>query len=283
MGESKITRRGGVVAEPIGPFTDTSGSPGNTEPILDFNGNLMADETLGIAYYGTVSHTDLYTSDELASEIGLTTGTSINNQEVWYKYYWNNGIHFFRGPARIVSWNDIWSRGAVYGTGTPTSRKGFTPTNFNGPNLTGIDQDREVIKNNVTYIVRLMEGTIQEPYTRFATTNVHGSEFNLILGNLHVATNSGEYSTSPTDGISYVNWNTGNFNNDDFVGWKTLLNDEDFFRANERFVQEREETRPERAVYRSNPDLMEVAGARVTDATNWVPVLTVKALGFTYE
>jgi hypothetical protein len=286
MAEGFITRRGTPVVEPPGPFIDTSGSPGNTEPILDLDGNLMADEDKGIAYYGTVSHTDLFTGEQLASEIGLTNGSSINNEEVWHKYYWNGGIHFWRKPCRNNStWNDIWSRNAVFGTGTSTSRKGFTPANFNGPNLTGINQNREVIKNNITYAVRLLEGSSDDPSS--LESGLHGSEFNLILMNLHAATNSGSYSDSPTDGVSYANWtHTANFTNDDFVGWKTDLGDSDFLLNGTQWQQEGIDGFPERRLNRAR-NVLSAAGELNADSRSaarvWAPVLTVKAEGFSYE
>ena len=277
------------VVEP-NPFLDTSGSPGATLPINDLDGNPMIDETKGIAYYGTVSHTDLYTSDQLASAVGVTAGTSMDNQEVWHKYYWNGGIHFWRKPIRhSVSWNDIWSEGAVFGTGTDTSRKGFTPTNFNGPNLTGIDQDAEVTKNGVTYAVRLMEGGNVDPAVR-DTPDMHNSEFTLILMNLHAATNSGSYSDSPTDGVSYLNWtDTANFTNDDFVGWKTNFGDSDFTvtgNGRAKWQQEtitgQEESRLRRGSDRFSRAVPVVATSDPL-LIGWAPVLTVKHSSFTYE
>lgn len=205
---------------PFAIFTDTSGSAGSATPINDLNGILMADLDKGIAYYGTVSHTDLFTGDELSSLIGLTAGQPRNNEKVWHKYYWNGGIHFWRLQTRSqVSWNNIASVGAVYGTGTTISRKGFSGT--------GTVQNKEVTKNGVTYLVRSMEGSTEDP-TGLGTP-YHSSEFNLILMNLHAATNSGGYSDSPTDGVTYANWSaTANFTNNDFVGWKTNLGDNDF-------------------------------------------------------
>ena len=276
-------------------FIDTSGSPGATFPINDLDGNIMADLDKGIAYYGTVSHTDLYTADVLASTVGVTQGigssdSNIHDEAVWHKYYWNNGIHFWRKPIRrSTSWNAIWEEGAVFGTGTDISRKGYKPTDFQGPNLTGIAQDATITKNGVTYAVRLMEGSTTEP-TSNGGSALHGSEFNLILMNLHAATNSGSYSDSPTDGVSYANWtDTANYINDDFVGWKTNLGDSDFTVTGDgrfKWQQETSSTRPERRLLRGGDHLsgaFPFIATRVATNIGWAPVLTVKHSSFTYE
>ena len=260
-------------------FIDTSGSPGSPIPIEDLDGNLMFDEAKGIAYYGTVSHTDLYTSDELASEVGVTQGNSLFNQEVWHKYYWNGGIHFFRKQIRNnISWNSIAAEGAVYGTGTTTSRKGHSGTTVN--------QNAEVTKNGVTYAVRLMEGANVDP-GNLTGSNFHNSEFSLILMNLHAATNSGEYSNSPTDGVTYNNWLEPQFyTNNDFVGWKTNFGDSDFGVGQTGQAKWQQEAiggnRLSRTFNRMDA-ILENNGSLVASDRCWSPVLTVKHSSFTYE
>ena len=261
---------------PFAQFTDTSGSPGATTPINDLDGNIMADLDKGIAYYGTVSHTDLYTSDQLASAVGVTQGISMDNQEVWHKYYWNGGIHFWRKPVRhSVSWNAIRDEGAIYGTGTTTSRKGNSGV---GSNV----QDSEVTKNGVTYAVRLMEGSSVDP-TEIGGSDLHNSEFNLILMNLHAATNSGSYSNSPTDGVSYANWtDTTNYTNDDFVGWKTNLGDGDFTVLGDGNAKWQQELGPgtfggpTRRGHNRLSFFEEQNAAQSGTSSGWAPVLTVK-------
>jgi hypothetical protein len=257
----------------------------------------MANLDKGIAYYGTVSHTDLFTGDELASEIGLTAGFSTNNQSIWHKYYWNNGIHFFRKSARgDTTYNSIWSRGAVFGTGTNTSRKGYTPTVFQSNNsLSSINQDAEVTKNGITYAVRLFETASVEPASfSSGSTDFYGSEFALILMNLHAATNSGSYSTSPTDGVSYNNWETDFISNNDFVGWKTNLNDAVFSVGNGvsgrgKWTQETLLGSLDKRVRMGDFSSNNLAQFRFVNSNSgdghagWFPVLTVKAPGFTYE
>lgn len=287
---------------PFTIFTDTSGSPGSATPINDLDGNIMADLDKGIAYYGTVNHNDLFTADELSSAVGITGGTGssdadIEEQSLWHKYYWNGGIHFWRKPIRhSVSWLDIAAEGAVYGTGTITSRKGESGTNVN--------QDKEVTKNGITYVVRLMEGSSVDPSDGgFSNpSQLHGSEFNLILMNLHAATNSGEYSDSPTNGVTYENWGPVNvdltFTNNDFVGWKTNLGDNDFqvtgetseFSGSnngrikwmqESFVNDNMDRLVRGYGNMSYSDIKRFFFA--VEDFGWAPVLTVKHSSFTYE
>ena len=265
--------------EPIELFRDTSGSPGPELPINDLDGNPMFDVDKGVAYYGTVSHTDLFTGDQIASEIGLTVGVSKDNQSVWHKYYWNGGIHFWRKTAKnSISWDSIRNIGAIYGTGTTTSRKGNS-------NVGSVTQNKEVVKNNNTYIVRLMEGSSVDP-TEGTGNNLHNSEFNLILMNLHAATNSGLYSPSPTDGVTYSNWSdTANFTNDDFVGWKTSFGDEDFTTNDlgESKWQQESSSSGTSALRRGQGRLSAstVFGSSDTrDFIGWAPVLTVKHPSF---
>lgn len=279
--------------DPFSVFIDPSGSPGPSYPINDLNGNIMANLEKGIAYYGTVSHSELFTADELTSEIGLTSGNSssnaaIGNEEVWHKYYWNNGIHFWRKPVRSnVRWSDVNGVGAVYGTGTITSRKRELENVF--PNhISERVHDAEVSKNGVTYAVRMMESAIVDPAPQIS--DLHGSEHNLILLNLHVATNSGEYSDSPTDGLTYTNWaQTTAFTNNDFVGWVTNL-DDTFFRAPNnatlRFLRQ-EWVASNNILWRSSSNLA-IRNTSAWNRTNFSqesfdPVLTVKHPNFTYE
>ena len=281
----------GFEPNPFAIFTDTSGSPGSATPINDLDGNLMADLDKGIAYYGTVSHTDLYTSDELASEVGITEGTgssdaSIDNEVVWHKYYWNGGIHFYRKPVRNnVSWNSIAAEGAVYGTGTTTSRKGHSGTN--------VSQNAELTKNGVTYAVRLMEGSTLDP-TDDVFSNpspLHGSEYNLILLNLHAATNSGSYSNSPTDGVSYNNWegfgSENNYTNEDFVGWKTNFGDNDLNNFGSSHWQQEAITGNTGSrllrIFMHFADAYYESSSLNLGNVFWAPVLTVKHSSFTYE
>ena len=280
--------------DPFAGFIDTSGSPGATFPINDLDGNIMVDLDKGVAYYGTISHTDLFTADELSAAVGVTAGTgssdaNIDEEAVWHKYYWEGGIHFWRKLIRrSINWNALWEKGAVFGTGTDTSRKGYTPDNFNLPDntpLQGIAQDATVTKNGVTYAVRLMEGSSVDT-TDTIGSPLHGSEFNLILMNLHKTTNSGAYVHN---GIDEEWTDTANFTNDDFFGWVTNFGDDDFTvlgNGRWKWQQETSSTLPERRLRRGSDRFSNASSSLATsavEANGWAPVLTVKAPGFIYE
>lgn len=309
MGESKIVRRGGSGGETLIPeqFIDTSGSAGSAFPYF-------WDESKGIAFYGLVSASDLFTSTELSNELNVTSGTVMENEALWHKYYWNGGIHFWRKPVRhSISWDALDKEGhAIYGTGTTTSRKGVNNTTESG-DVQGVtqNQDAEVVKNNITYIVRLMEGSSADPVDinqitsgsfsgRFENPLLKNSEFNLIMMNLHVATNPGFYdgsstfgSTSTTDGITYKNWSySDNWDNNEFIGLKTNYDDSDFIVSGLGMAKWFQET-----VYQNNRfaraigDSLDMATSGNYQNTGinygaggntsgWLPVLTVKDSSF---
>jgi hypothetical protein len=282
---------------PPDPFFDISGSPGPQLPINDLNGNPMRDEDKGIAYYGTVPHTDLFTSTELSTITGISAGVMVNDQQVWHKYWWNGGIHFWRNPVRrTLLWPSIANAGAALGTGTTISRKGFG-------NRTTVNQTAETTKNNVNYIIRLMEHYSTEPVNFNAGDGVlttptqnFNSEYSLILMNLHASTNSGLYAgattvagTSTTDGVTYANWSdTLNYVNNDFVGWKTNFGDTDLgsggVAGHWKWSQEQTNTsvsRPQRGVGRmSSSSVISDGGASGSAIIGWSPVLTVKHPSF---
>lgn len=225
-------------------FFDVSGSPGNSLP-------LFSDVSRGIAYYGAVSHTELWTANEFVSAVGFDTGGLPNvasNEQPWHKYYWNGGIHFWRMPVRSnAQFFVIWNNGAVFGTGTNISRKGTGPKSGTGF-VSSTAQNKQISKNGITYKVRLMEGAVSDPTSR--GSNLHGSEWNLIMGNLHRSTNTGshvynsEIYSTPLGNRGDGDWNiftSDSYNNNDFVGWNTTLTDYDFgafFPGNSPMMQE---------------------------------------------
>lgn len=275
-------------------FVDTSGSPGSPIPIADLDGNLMYSVEKGIAYYGTVSHTDLYTSTELSNLLNLTNGNICFNEDIWHKYYWNGGIHFWRRPIKeSLNWNSIWSVGAVLGTGTTTSRRGYTVFDFNGPALSNINQDAEVSKNQVNYVVRLVEAFNADPGNNAGIFSIQNSEWSLVFYNLHVATNSGQYSPSPTNNISYQNWsnNPELIPSENLFGWKTNFGDDVFavrtspfntrFKLSQETRNTSSTTRKQRGLYSFDDMNQRIVSISSTDTTrSFSPVLTVKHSSF---
>lgn len=74
--------------------------------------------TLEQGYYGEVPTTEFITGNQLASEIGLTTGTSINSEAGWLKFSLDNKtLYVAKKPFRYkLNWDQLNARGAVFGT-----------------------------------------------------------------------------------------------------------------------------------------------------------------------
>ena len=101
--------------------------------------SLTYDATTDTGYYGEVPAATLFTGDDLASEIGLTAGTSQHSTEPWLKFYVgptagcnrNGGqayiLYIAKKPSRhTVSWGNLNTRNAVYSGGTTVVKGGYT-------------------------------------------------------------------------------------------------------------------------------------------------------------
>src|SRR5690606_22988294 len=69
-------------------------------------------------FFGEVPVEDLVSGDALASELGLTAGTSINSNSPWLKFFLDDKIYFVaKQPYRhSISWDNINAVGAVDGS-----------------------------------------------------------------------------------------------------------------------------------------------------------------------
>lgn len=76
----------------------------------------------GTRFLGEVEAGKFITGNKLASDIGLTRGTSINSNTQWFKYQMDNEIVYIpKKPFRYnLSWNDINAANAVFGNKTVT-------------------------------------------------------------------------------------------------------------------------------------------------------------------
>lgn len=126
---------------------DPSGSPG---PAKLMHGSLSA------GYFGFVSAGELITGTSLASQVGISQGTSQFSNEGWFKYVYQEKICFVaKKPIRhSISWNNINSAGCVFGTKTITI-------------------------GGLTYKVRLLTGGNGNPADKA------GGEWNIIMYGLH--------------------------------------------------------------------------------------------------
>ena len=100
----------------INEKVDFSGSPGND--------TLYAGDT-NAGFLGFVTADELFTGAQIATEIGLSSGTLINTNTPWIKYIWKGEICFTPlKPIRHSStWDAIYNTGSVYGSGD----EGFLP------------------------------------------------------------------------------------------------------------------------------------------------------------
>lgn len=160
---------------------DTSASPG---PKVLLAGNP------GAGIFGEVAATDLITGADLATAIGLTSGTAANSDIDWLKFSWQGKIifmpkkHFRAG----LQWNHIYNAGAIFGDGAT----GGT---------------RQITINGLKYRVRVPRGLSPSIDPRgesssFTGSSCHGSEWNQLI--LPITNKFNEYSGWTGSYPSYV-------------------------------------------------------------------------------
>jgi len=158
---------------------DNSGSPGS---------NILIAGTMEEGFFGEVPATALITGDALASEVGISAGTSQNSTAGWLKFALDGKILFVaKKPIRhTINWMDINTADCVYGNKT-------------------------VVIGGLTYKVRLMKGALTDPSLYDATDRgAIGSEWNRLMLPIHVKAPSSwaypAYVASPTKdwGIDYT-------------------------------------------------------------------------------
>lgn len=115
-------------------FDDLSGSPGP---------RYLISGTMEEGFFGEVSSNELITGDSLASQVGISAGTSQHSTAGWLKFAYKGEIQFVaKKPIRhSISWNAIDTAKCVYGdsgdktvviggkTYKVTLMRGFEPTN----------------------------------------------------------------------------------------------------------------------------------------------------------
>lgn len=144
-----------------GKFYDNSGSPGS---------NMLIAGTREEGFFGEVSSSELITGDALASECGISQGTSQHSTAGWLKFAYKGDIQFVaKKPIRhSISWDAINTANCVYGD----------------------SGDKTVVIGGKTYKVTLMRATdpSNDPKT-VASANSgevnHGSEWNRLMCQIH--------------------------------------------------------------------------------------------------
>jgi hypothetical protein len=136
-------------------------------------------------YFGTVSSAEFISGSALASSIGLTSGTAINDTTDWLKFYWHGQIHYIpMKPLRhSASWDHIYDRGAVYGV----SSMGLFGKGTVAPSVV---QNREVTIGTDTFRVKLLKGAENgdvDGSTSFPAADESGrnSEYNDLIYRVH--------------------------------------------------------------------------------------------------
>lgn len=143
------------------PLDDLSGSPGSP---------YLISGTMQEGFFGEVPASELITGDALASECGISQGTSQYSTAGWLKFAYKDKILFVaKKPIRNnISWNAINTAKCVYGD----------------------SGDKQIIVDGKTYKVRLMRALEpgNDPKT-VVSDNAgvinHGSEWNRLMCQIH--------------------------------------------------------------------------------------------------
>lgn len=108
----------GIIQDGWQPYYDKDGHPG---PKYLIAGNKDC------GFFGEVTVEELFGSGKDASElittVGITEGTAQNLTENWLKFAWKGKILFYpkKSIRRSTSWDHIYEKGCVYGTGDTIS------------------------------------------------------------------------------------------------------------------------------------------------------------------
>ena len=133
--DSRFSGYSGHTYDNLGQRLDTMESAGLTNAIVDFTNapgsKALIAGTRENGFYGFVQPQDIgqiesnpagsqaFNGANLALNIGLSAGTSINSETAWMKFSRRGEIYLVPvKPLRhSVTWNAIYNQGAVYGTG----------------------------------------------------------------------------------------------------------------------------------------------------------------------
>ena len=188
---------------------------------------IAGDMTAG--FFGEVPVTELITGDDLATQIGLTQGTSQFSNEPWLKFALDdNIIYVAKKPYRhTVSWEHIYQAGAVYGTGD----NGLYPSGGNRL------QDANISVDGFSLDVTLLRGTNTDPaiYTGsgYDMDYTHTSEWNRLMYPIHSGIHTSSSNPS-SPSVPYAQWAT--------YSESDLLVQENFGNGSSSWIQETQNT-----------------------------------------
>ena len=170
---------------------DPSGSPGN---------NMLIAGTMEEGFFGEVSASELITGDDLASQVGISQGTSQHSTAGWLKFAWQGNIQFIaKKPIRhSISWDAINTAKCVYGD----------------------SGDKTVAIGGLTYKVRLMRAldpsiNPKAAASAYSGTVNHGSEWNRLMCQIHeqALNKSWDYPDNVESDIGVLEHSLGNGTN----------------------------------------------------------------------
>ena len=124
------------------------------EPLLGPGPQEFIGGDMSAGFFGEVDSSELFTPLELDFLLGFTQGESMPDAG-WLKFARNGKILYVqKRPMRhTISWDHIYSRGAVYGTNDNGLYPRDTPTNQYNP----------LRKGNFTLVPRLLTGAASDP------------------------------------------------------------------------------------------------------------------------
>ena len=169
-------------------YDDLTGSPGAK--------NLISG-TMEEGFFGEVSSSELITGDDLASQVGISQGTSQHSTAGWLKFAYKGEMQFVaKKPIRhSISWDTINTAKCVYGD----------------------SGDKTVTIDGLTYKVTLMralEPTNDPKTTASASSGEvnHGSEWNRLMCQIHeqALNKSWDYPNNVENDIGILDHNLGN-------------------------------------------------------------------------
>ena len=182
-------------------------------------------------FFGEVTVDELFgtgkTSDTLMANLDITQGTAINTSANWLKYIWNDKVLYYpKKPIRhSISWDHIYLKGCVYGTGTTISIAEQTMLDsaeavdttaykdwvFAQSGVYRVVQSAQTTINGKAYRVRLLRGAHEDPIINASLASGavgRNNEWNRLILPLHTQTQGYNWSRvidGSADYSSYVN------------------------------------------------------------------------------
>ena len=160
---------GGVTDQMIQLLTDIHSEVATSDIS---NPDTLSFGTMDAGFFGIVPASDFITGDALASEVGVTQGTSQFSNTNWLKFAFEQEIYMVpQKPIRYsVSWDHLYLQGAVYGDGLTAGDSGaehHNLTSSSGSDLTATAQDATVTVNGLRYEVGLLKGGASDPLNSY--------------------------------------------------------------------------------------------------------------------